>query len=194
MSYWARRPSARASAILPESSVGRQDHSTALGMTRPWPRASGRLSRPGRHPNANRLIPTQDLGGRSPAGGWKARIHRAQPGCHAKPLPMDPGPVPGFRPGGAPPQLRLPGRIRVGRQEVRQRALRACETLVAHCGARLLCGGPTEGMRRECEIALAQGLPVLAAPAWDGPRTINGPCLEPVVLGETFRPTAACSA
>lgn len=77
---------------------------------------------------------------------------------------------------------------------VRQRALRACEALVARCDALLLCGDLTEGMLREREVALAHGLQVMEAPGWDGPRKLESPCLEPVVLGESLRPTATCSA
>ena len=81
-----------------------------------------------------------------------------------------------------------------GGLEVRRRALRACETMVARCDALLLCGGPTEGMLREREIALACGLPVLEAPGWDAPRKPDGALPYPMVLEAPFRPAAACSA
>jgi len=51
---------------------------------------------------------------------------------------------------------------------VRERALRACETLLARCDALLLCGEElTEGMAREKSMAASLGLPVLRAPGWD---------------------------
>ena len=52
--------------------------------------------------------------------------------------------------------------------EVRARALRACERLVARCDALVLCGQElTEGMRKEQLVARACGIPGFQVPRWD---------------------------
>ncbi len=52
---------------------------------------------------------------------------------------------------------------------VRSQVLRSCERLVARCDALILLGEPTEGMLGEQKVADFLRIPVLCAPAWDGP-------------------------
>ena len=51
--------------------------------------------------------------------------------------------------------------------EVRARVLRSCERLVARCDAIVLCGGLTEGMRRERQVAEFLNVPTFSVPGWD---------------------------
>ncbi len=53
--------------------------------------------------------------------------------------------------------------------QVRSQVLASCEKLVRLCDALLQNGETvTEGIRREREVALAHGLPILVVPGWDG--------------------------
>jgi hypothetical protein len=56
--------------------------------------------------------------------------------------------------------------------QVRSQVLASCEKLVRLCDALLQNGETvTEGIRREREVALARGLPILVVPGWDGGAT-----------------------
>ena len=59
---------------------------------------------------------------------------------------------------------------------VRSRILRSCERLVAHSDALILFGSPTEGMRREQQVAEFLNVPICSVPGWDSPTT------DPMVL------------
>ena len=52
---------------------------------------------------------------------------------------------------------------------LREQILVACESLLARCDALILCGNPTEGMRRERELADTLWMPTFSVPGWDVP-------------------------
>ena len=50
---------------------------------------------------------------------------------------------------------------------VRSQVLRSCERLVSRSDALILFGPPTEGMRREQDVALGMEIPTFTVPCWD---------------------------
>ena len=51
----------------------------------------------------------------------------------------------------------------------REQILSACESLLARSDALILCGEPTEGMRREHDLADTLWMPTFSVPGWEAP-------------------------